>query len=369
MINETVRKINFIRRTLVEFNLSGIHLRGVDWFSWLSGGGSSTVIMTSEIGIAEILITAEEAWVLTNTIENQRLISEELPDNFSVTDFPWQDRSAQEKFVKQKIKTGALASDKPAAGEVPLPESLILYKLKMQTEEVARYREVGKSAAEAMTEAMTLAKPDWSENQLAGAGAKALWSRGLEPTLILVAGSERGQKYRHPRAKTNKLNDSAMMVFCARGFGLYANLTRFVFFRDLSISEKKTFSDLKEIEGQVLAATRPGQNLSDLYSVLLDTYKAMGYDHEINRHHQGGPTGYLSREFIAGPKNGSVYDLNSDIQVQAGMTFAWNPSLPGAKVEDTVLIHDKDLEILTHDSNWPSRVFNGLKRPDVWVRK
>ena len=57
--------------------------------------------------------------------------------------------------------------------------------------ELERYRRVGRLASEAMTEVLSAAKPTWTEYQLAGAGAEALWARGLHPALTLVAGERR----------------------------------------------------------------------------------------------------------------------------------------------------------------------------------
>lgn len=37
-----------------------------------------------------------------------------------------------------------------------------------------------------------------------------------------------------------------------------------------------------------------------------------------------------------------------------GTALAWNPSLPGAKVEDTFVLIEGGLENLTFDPNWPS---------------
>ncbi|MES3039099.1 MAG: M24 family metallopeptidase [Bdellovibrionota bacterium] len=371
---EVQRKLKFIRELLAAKKINAVHLRGVDWFSWATGGGTSVVIMTNEIGVAEVLVTETEAWVLTNNIENSRLVKEELTEDFRVTSFPWQDTNAIENFVSEKIGQGLIASDRPRGKEPSLPKELLIYKMKMQPEEITRYRQMGKNAAEAMTEAMSLAKPDWTENQLAGAGAKALWSRGLEPTLILVAGESRKEIFRHPISKDAQLGSGAMMVFCARQYGLYANFTRFVYFRDLNETEQKRFDSLFVIESAAFKATKAGHTLNHVYSALAFGYAAQGLTEEIDKHHQGGPTGYLSRELVAKPlgekfPGNKQTDLASDLKMESGMAFAWNPSLPGAKIEDTVLLSETGLEVLTVDPKWPVKEVNGLKRPNVWIRK
>lgn len=80
------------------------------------------------------------------------------------------------------------------------------------------------------------------------------------------------------------------------------------------------------------------------------------YSQAIRDHHQGGTTGYLSREVIATPTTPDILATN--------MAMAWNPSLPGAKIEDTfVLLADNQLENLSLDPNWPSAEIEGRLRP------
>jgi Xaa-Pro aminopeptidase len=387
--SEVKSKLSLLRAVMQKEKLTAVHLRGVDWFAWATAGGSSVVILTSEVGIAEVLVTANEAWILTNCIEARRLKEEELTEDYRVTEFPWQDSVASDAFIKEKVGSGRIAADRPLVFEESLPASVQQLKWILKGDEVERYRHLGAQAAQAMTEALAKVEPSWTENQVAGAGAQALWSRGIEPTLILVASHERGLKYRHPTARDKKVGDSVMMVFCARAFGLYANLTRFVYFRDLSQAESQAFSDLHQIEERALSATRPGSTLGAVYASLEQAYSSLGHKNEINLHHQGGSTGYLSREVVATPLVASAAQPNKEsaaqpnkvsaaqpnkvsaaqLQIETGMAFAWNPSLPGAKVEDTVYLGEQGLEVLTYDSRWPSCEIKGLKRPDVWVRK
>ena len=78
-------------------------------------------------------------------------------------------------------------------------------------------------------------------------------------------------------------------------------------------------------------------------------------------HHQGGPTGYLARERVATP--------GDDALLPAGAAVAWNPSLPGSKSEDTVLVRpDGRLEVVTFDPRWPTTEVAGRDRPAVFVR-
>ncbi|MBC7659272.1 MAG: M24 family metallopeptidase [Chitinophagaceae bacterium] len=341
-------------------NLSGVRLRGVDWFAWATAGGSNVVLLTSDSGIAEVLITADEAFVLTDNIEAERLAIEELPaEGYRVWQGPWHDPDRREFFVKELTHAGLIASDRPSGKELPLPRELMTLKRCLEPEEIERYRALGREAAEAMTETLEAARQGWTGYELAAYGASALWKRGIHPALTLVGDERRLPVYRHATASADLIGDRAMLVFCARRHGLFANLTRFVMFREPTAREVRMKHDLAAIEAEIFAASRPGVTLSHMFDVMKTSYAKFGYPEELEKHHQGGSCGYLSREEVARP--------DSQSQIAENMALAWNPSLIGTKIEDTVLVTKNGLEILTHDPRWPTFYAEDRMRPDYLV--
>ncbi|MTJ09553.1 Xaa-Pro peptidase family protein [Anabaena sp. UHCC 0204] len=356
MNEEVSTKLELMRQTLAENGVQAIRLRGTDWFSWATAGASHTVLLTSETGVAEVLVTAQNAWILTDEIEAQRLKDEELPPNFQVHISPWAEGSERETFVREVTNGGKVLSDKPVLErEQPLPASLQNRKRVLMPSELERYHQIGLKASQAMTEIITAAEPNWTEYQLAGAGAEALWTRGLHPAVTLVAGERRLPLYRHGTPTGEQIGRQAMMVFCARGDGLYANLTRFVSFGNLSNENAELHRHVREIEALILDLSQPGTALNVAYHALAQAYAEHGFPHAIREHHQGGTTGYLAREIVATP--------TATETLSAGMAVAWNPSLPGAKVEDTfVILENGKLENLTFDPNFPSVEVEGRLR-------
>jgi len=357
MNEEVSTKLGLIRQTLAETEAQGVRLRGTDWFSWVTAGASNTVLLTAETGVAEVLVTAQDAWVLTDEIEAQRLQDEEIPANFKLYVNPWADAGARESFVRDATHGGKVVSDRPIPHvEKRLPQSLQHHKKVIMSSEIERYRQVGRKASEAMTEVLQAAKPTWTEYQLAGVGAEALWARGLHPALTLVAGERRLPLYRHATPSSELLGQEAMLVFCARGYGLYANLTRFVCFGTKADEQAELHRHVREIEAQVLSLCQSGTTLDAVYHALAQAYEQHGFPNAIREHHQGGTTGYLSREIVANPFTTDTLAEN--------MAVAWNPSLPGAKIEDTfVILQDGKLENLTFDLNFPSVEVEGRLRP------
>ena len=49
--------------------------------------------------------------------------------------------------------------------------------------------------------------------------------------------------------------------------------------------------------------------------------------------------------------------------IEDAQAFAWNPSVPGLKSEDTVLAGAALPEVLTVDPHWPTEDVAGLRRP------
>lgn len=357
MHNEEVSyKLGLIRNVLSETGAKALLLRGTDWFAWATAGASHTVLLTAETGVAQVLVTAEDAWVLTDEIEAQRLRDEELPTNFHLHVNPWADIAERESLIREATDGGQLLSDRPTSHEVPLPPSLLRHKRVMMPSEIERYRRVGHLASLAMTEVLSIAQPTWTEYQLAGAGAEALWARGLHPALTLVAGSRRLPLYRHATPTGEPIGREAMLVFCARGYGLYANLTRFVSFGSLKAEHSELHRHVREIEAEALNLCHNSVSLNVVYRALEQAYRQHGYSQALREHHQGGTTGYLAREIVA---NSATTEA-----LAADMAIAWNPSLSGAKIEDTfVILRDGGLENLTFDPNWPSVEIQGRKRP------
>lgn len=354
---EVAGKLALLREALSQSGAGALRLRGADWFAWVTAGGSSTVLQTTDTGVAEVLVTPLEACVLTDEIEAERLRAEEVPDGFTFHIEPWAEPELRERYVLGAAEGRVVLSDRPQGDEQPLPLALRQRRLVLGQAEQERYRALGFDAAEAMTEVLHRARPDWTEWQLAGAGAEALWRRGIHPALVLAAGARRLPLYRHATPSNDPIGERAMLVFCARRHGLYANLTRFVSFGGPG-SAPDAQRALIDAEATGLEAVKAGNSLSSVYHALAQAYHHADVEGAIREHHQGGITGYLAREIVA--------THSTAIQLEQGMAFAFNPSYGGMKIEDTFLLGPDGLENLTFDPGWPALDVHGRKRP-LWL--
>ena len=353
-------KVAALAEALESHRLGAIRLRGQDWFAWATCGGSNAVLLASETGIAEVFVDRDGVRVVTNEIESERLRTEEVPDRLPVVAFPWVDEPRIDELVSTGANLGSVASDIPGAGERALPAELVAAKRRLLPAEIERYRSVGRDAAEALTETLSRVVPGMSELEVAAVGAEALLRRGVDPALILVAGSRRMELYRHAPPTAEPIGDRVGVVFCGRRMGLYANLTRFAWFRPRTRDERAAAEVVAMVEADAFDASRPGATLGSTFDVISRAYARLGHAGAELAHHQGGTTGYRSREVIARPDDPTM--------LATPLAVAWNPSLPAAKIEDTVLVSDAGIEILTADPSWPTVEVRGRARPDVLVR-
>jgi Xaa-Pro aminopeptidase len=170
-----------------------------------------------------------------------------------------------------------------------------------------------------------------TELEAAAALAAACREKGMYSPVVLAAGDDRIARFRHPVPTGNQFHRRVMLVVCAERGGLYANLTQFVHFeepdRDWLARREATETIARRLREE---ATRPGRTLGEVFGDIVGYYREAGFPDEWRLHHQGGTTGYATREVVALP--------DSDVQIQTGMAFAWNPSISGAKSEETFVL-------------------------------
>jgi Xaa-Pro aminopeptidase len=185
------------------------------------------------------------------------------------------------------------------------------------------------------------------EHQIAGLLDLEIHRVGLNPLVTLVAGDERISSFRHPIPKPLKVHQRAMLVTCAAYGGLVSCLTRFVAFAPPDADLTRKYQAIANVDAAVNLATRPGRTLAEIFADLQRAYADNGFADQWQLHHQGGSTGYNPRDAVANPTNST--------RVVDNQAFAWNPSVVGAKSEDTVLVTAKGVEVLTAASkDWPT---------------
>lgn len=353
-------KLDRLRKTMAAGGFGAAHVSKLGNLAWLLCGGDALVSF-ADAPVAEAVVTPQRVVVVMQEIERDRLEREAFPPGVEALYTPWHEAEARAEALKGLFEGRKVLADAPgleavAEGRVEVKDFWTL-RVPLTAEEVARYRALGRDAAEAFTDALTGVQPGMSEHEIAGRVAKELRTRGMQPALILVAADERLKRYRHPLPTEGRFTERVMAVTCARRGGLYANLTRIVSRRPLG-GDEAAYRGLLGVESTLLRYTQHGVLSHELFGEVKRAYAAAGFPDEWRRHHQGGACGYETRDFVLQPNSKMLLD---------GSAYAWNPSLPGLKVEDTVLLLNDQLEVLTGDPRWPSVAVEGRARPDVLV--
>ena len=333
-------------------------------FAWYTAGGDNHVGIATERGAALLVIQREREFIVTSNIEAPRIMTEEVAGlGFEFVEALWHEQDAVMKAVKELLGQGTAASDTGFAGTKAMSAPLAELRFSLTDSEIERYRRVGKDTAESLAAVCRKIGPGMTENAIAGMVAEGLYSRGLTPVVLLIAADERIAKFRHPINTDKEVERCVMVVACARRWGLIISCTRLVHFGKLPAELRRKHDAVVKVDAALNLSTRVGEKIGSVVQAGIQAYANVGFPDEWKMHHQGGPTGYSSREFRAMPEETRP--------AQPNQAFAWNPSIAGTKSEDTILATERGVEFLSLSPAWPmiEVEYNGqiVKRADILV--
>lgn len=321
--------------------LAALLLRTPANFAWYTGGADNRVNYADAVGVASVLITPQDDYIVTTNVESRRMREEQTP-NIPVIEYPWYgaiDLASRPIVGDGPVGTDA-SPDRSIAGALDVASTIAPLRFVLDADAMRRYRVVGHDAMAAMDEATSDIRKGMTERDVAAQVAAACWRRGLHTPVILVAGDDRSGHFRHPLPRDLACQRHVMVVLCAERGGLVANLTRWTHFTAPELDWLRR----QEVCERILCrmrdeAARPGRTLADIFADCQRYYIDAGFPEEWRLHHQGGLTGYASREVIATPDT-------FEIVLQSGHAFAWNPSITGAKAEETSILTDSGPEVI-----------------------
>jgi Xaa-Pro aminopeptidase len=329
---------------LADRGLEAVWFARPNAFAWLTGG-DNVVDRHAPVGTAAIGYDGDGVTVVTDTIEGPRLRAEELPDDVRVETVPWYESSLADAVAEHSPEPAGADFDVPGFERV---DGSAL-RQPLTPDDLTAYRTLGRETAAAVESVCRAVESDTTERAAAADIRCALARRDIEAPVVLVGGGDRAPKYRHYTPQDVALGNYALVSVTATRAGLYASCTRTVAFDPPGWLDERHAAAAR-VEATALAATRSvgraGGTAGDVFAALQDAYAAVGVPDEWREHHQGGAAGYAGREWIATP--------DSDVPVSLPMAYAWNPTVQGAKSEDTVAVDD-GFEVLTATGEWPTQ--------------
>jgi Xaa-Pro aminopeptidase len=367
---ETDEKAERVAKVARDHGAGGVLLITQPNVAWLTGGSTNRIDGSREAGAGALLITADgRRYVVANAIEMPRLAAEVVEGlSFEPAEYPWIEDQANPAKVAE-VARSLLPSGASLAADWFFPEtslveaSLRRSRVPLLDEEIARYRTLGRDIGRVVGDVCRNLQPGITEDRVASLVSAAICGVGARPIVVLVAADDRLARYRHPVPTRSVWRDVLMVVVCGERHGLVVALTRIVSTGQRAELQHRTRATARVFE-RLLDSTRAGATGADLYAVAARAYADVGFAGEEKRHHQGGATGYRSREWIAHPASQEI--------VAPRQAFAWNPSITGTKIEDTVLFVDGACEMLTESPAWPTLALEvqgtTLQAADILIR-
>lgn len=341
-----------IRNLVAIHDLDAIVIRRNPNLAWAIGGRVH-VPATLDLACFDLVVSRDRVFIVTNTIEAPRLIKEELPAEIEVVAINWwQGRDA-------RLPVGPkFGSDQPGENRKDLSQEIENLRQSLVNEDVLRLRKISFDAAVSLGQALKQVRTSDREIDVAAKISSSLWQKDLETVFLGVAGSERSSKFRHPLPTHAIVGSRVVASICARRKGLIASVTRIVSFNEV---DTESYVNILQVESALLSETKVGNAFNAPITAAISAYPKFGFESdEWQNHHQGGPTGFLPRDWIANQESKQLIKLNQPI--------AWNPTGKGWKVEDTIITNAESFEILTIDPDWPTISISGRTRPDLLRR-
>ena len=302
-------------------------------FAWLTAGGTGHVLQSMESSIAAILVSRDDMVVITQNIEAARLSEEELEGlDTKVVSVPWWEPGAIEAEALRRLEAGA----RPAS-DADLEPELCRIRSVLSPIDRDRLADLGRIARDAVDAALAAIRPGMTEDELVAELLGRL--PGVRVPVVLAAADGRIARYRHPLPGETRIRTRVMLVLVAERWGVHVALTRIRELEAPTADLARRIEAVQTVQTVMHAATRPGATFGEVLAVARSAYADAGFPDEWRDHHQGGSIGYQPRERVAVPDDPTT--------IESGMAFAWNPSIAGAKAEDTIVIADGAAQTVT----------------------
>ncbi|MGC8628286.1 MAG: M24 family metallopeptidase, partial [Acidimicrobiales bacterium] len=347
---EVALKLGRVRQWLQRSGYQAVLLTMQANVAWVTGGIDDIIARNEEPGQVWAMVDPERALLLTTNVEEPRLLAELDLERagFELKVAPWYRPGGLGSLAEELAGGRAVANDGNGPGSA-LGDQLATLRVPLTVQEHARLAELGADCARALEGVMRDWTPEQSEVQVAGRIAAALEELRILPSVLLVGGAERRRAFRHPVPTSSATGQDVLAVIVGVRGGLNVACSR-------SASAGHPAADLKArhfaaclVEARMIAATRPGVSWQSALAAGQEAYSEAGYPGEWKAHWQGGPIGYYSREYDVVPGTETAAR-----PVLAGSAFAWNPSVQGAKSEDTFIVGPERAVPVSNTSDWPS---------------
>jgi antitoxin VapB len=353
-----------VRDFLERENLDALVLGRQDQFAWITAGGDSRVITTSEMGFACLVISRDHKWLVSHTMDGRRFIEEQVPgQGYEPVTLEWHEGQPADMVwrITQGMLTGA---DFALPGARLYGAELVDLHYPLTDLDLRRCRWIGQTANHILTQVANEIKPGVSEREVAAYFLQKYAQEDMTIDVLIVGFDDRIWRYRHPLPTGNTLQRYALLHPAARRWGLHANVTRLVHFGEPPYDTRRAMDAVVAIGANVASLLAPGVYFADILAEEKRLYAQCGYPDEWHNHFLGGITGYV----LADPSR----CLNPEARAVERQAYDYFLTITGAKAEELTLLTENGVEIVSLGEGWPAHQVSTPRGrilfPDVMIR-
>lgn len=359
---EQMETVDRIRDWLGKKGYDGVILGRRDNYAWVSKGAKNHVLSSTENGVAYYVISRDALKLVADSSDLPRMSAEQDPLGAEAFLVPWYE--SVEEHIRQMIRGKDYVSDTGIAGTENAQEELTELRMRVSERELDRYREIGICCAQIVEGICKEAVPGDTEEEVALRLKCRCLQEGISPDCVLVGADERILDYRHPMPTDKKIEKSLMVVLGGEKYGLNISITRMVSFAPVPEEIRCRYEKTRYIFACMQTMMRDGETYGEYFARVQRLYREAGYEEEWKMHHQGGPTGYGCREYVALP--------GMKKRIRTGQAYAWNPTIQGTKCEETTYLSERGSEVFTRTEDWPrtkvETPYGTFETADILVR-
>jgi antitoxin VapB len=334
-----------IKQLLEEKKLAGILLSKLSSFLWFPDGKRNQVIKNEDISLVYLLITKSTKYLIATKSDCYRIMDEELENlGFELILLDWYEQSVIDSFKKIGIK-GAVGCDFYYGDYPYIEEELAHLRINLTESEVKKVSVLCQEYSELLTDFCFNLKPGITELDVEADLSYICLKNNIIPFVTMVGSDERIFKYRHPVATNKKIERYILIATAVERGGINVSLSRSVYWGNVPDEIRSKQEAVNFIEATYYYHSRPGVRLRELFEEGKKVYSEVAYPDEWRNHTQGGIVGYKPREFLVTP--------DSEVVLRRNNLMGWNPTLPGVKAEDFILVEENGIKQLSIDKRWP----------------
>ena len=334
-----------LRQLINRKQLSGIILSSQTNFLWLTGGRRNEVIKNCDISLVYLFITKDNKYLISSRSDSARVMDEELSGlGFSLIEYDWYNQSPLDVIVEH-YPIARIGADFYDSNLEFVEDDLAILRIDLTVAEIDRVKKFCMDYSMFFTDFCLELKPHCLEEEIAYDFTFGLLKKDIRVPIMLVGSDERVFMYRHPVPTSKKVEKYILLATIAEKDGINISVTRSVYFGKAPEDLCKRQEAVNYIEAIYCSKSKPGEKLNNILESGKKAYKGVFFENEWKNHTQGGIVAYKPREVLA--------TESSDFKLASNYLVSWNPTIPGVKAEDMILVKENRAEQLSIDKRWP----------------